>query len=265
MENLCCAFNPPIGHSQPLHGTGDPLSSGLYDRLPSNCRGCAMAYTIIERCSDGCFAISRHVSSAMDCSILRPLLFALSLAIPGTFWSTWAIFLVFFYGAFHLKLEPYKAYILDQLDFALLACLCVIALSGLHSSSHATSSTMGASGSAARVFVGRLAALVVMHHELRLKAPRWLAKNSLAAKEAATALRYFTWSASLSAQKNVFKRPRSNPPALDAWLLGLAAESPGPGTLTRSTLSSDFVTGRGHMLDHMHRLCGNVCLFKFRS
>ena len=116
--------------------------------------------------------------------ILRRTLFVATLHFDNPFWqSTLALFLVTAFGAFHLKLEPYKAYFLDELDFVLLSCLCVIAVSSLVFQLPSTidKSFFTTWEAIVWVFAGLslVAALVSMVKEARLKGSRLVAKRSL--------------------------------------------------------------------------------------
>ena len=66
-------------------------------------------------------------------TILRRTLFVLiAVVVSEPMWqSSYAIFLVAAFASLHLKLEPYKTFVLDQLDFVLMGCLCVVAVSSL--------------------------------------------------------------------------------------------------------------------------------------
>jgi hypothetical protein len=65
-------------------------------------------------------------------TILRRTIFVIISQISDPLWqSVISICTVTIFGAFHLKTEPYKDYMLDQLDFVLLSCLTVVAVSSL--------------------------------------------------------------------------------------------------------------------------------------
>ena len=121
--------------------------------------------------------------------ILRRTIFVGVYHIADPFWqSAVAVFLVAGFAAFHLKLEPYKAYVLDLLDVVLLGCLSVICVSSLSFQLPKMLATPfsdeGGSNKGffdtweylvyAVVIISIVSSLITIYHEIRLKTLQWL-------------------------------------------------------------------------------------------